>query len=515
MVKPNLMNFSEINKIVNKNQNIKLSGEKIIFSDSIIKINKKLVEQKRDLIITVKALYNFKENTLKRRIPVKSIKAITVSKASNEFVIHGEAEEYDYHYKYKKRRKIIQILANLYYNETFQKLNFALVKEEKLGGYVTVDYEKKKDKNKTKFDTKYSVDIDIYLYGNLLRKNSIRTSIRNHDLVSTTKTQKTEIIYINDNNSFKNQNEIKIENFRILGDLLSHSYYGKIIWSEYLLNNTFYIMRVINNNDIYKILSDIERITESPGFNALTLADCVFQTQDKIFMVNKFKPYYEGGFLFYHLKNAMTFNEKKIKIISAQIINIIIFFHKKIEKHMNFSPENFILDKDGFINYLWFEIDQKLFEDNCNPLILKPTEYTKINNDWYNLGVMIYEFALNLNPEKFMDNNGKIHYPCFIDLRDELKEIIEKFLSMKNENDDLNLEDIKKFKFFEEINFEDINNRKFDPEIKPMNLEMQKINNMGIITDEQIDEKEEKEKERYALFNYDSDNDNDNEENLE
>ena len=48
MVKPNLMNFSEINKIVNKNQNIKLSGEKIIFSDSIIKINKKLVEQKRD-----------------------------------------------------------------------------------------------------------------------------------------------------------------------------------------------------------------------------------------------------------------------------------------------------------------------------------------------------------------------------------------------------------------------------------------------------------------------------------
>ena len=28
---------------------------------------------------------------------------------------------------------------------------------------------------------------------------------------------------------------------------------------------------------------------------------------------------------------------------------------------MNFSPENFILDKDGFINYLWFEIDQKLY----------------------------------------------------------------------------------------------------------------------------------------------------------
>ena len=180
---------------------------------------------------------------------------------------------------------------------------------------------------------------------------------------------------------------------------------------------------------------------------------------------------------------------------------------------MNFSPENFILDKDGFINYIWYEIDQKLFEENCSPKILKPTEYTKINNDWYNLGVMIYELGLNLNPEKFMDNKGKLHYPCFIDLSDEIKEVIEKLFSMKNENDDLNLDDIKKFKFFKDINFEDINNRKFDPEIKPMNLEMQKINNMGVVTDEQIDEKEEKEKERYALFNYDSDNDD--EENYE
>ena len=41
--------------------------------------------------------------------------------------------------------------------------------------------------------------------------------------------QKTEIIFLNDTNSFKKTNEIKIENFRILGDLLSKSYYGKII----------------------------------------------------------------------------------------------------------------------------------------------------------------------------------------------------------------------------------------------------------------------------------------------
>lgn len=511
-MKPNIMNFSEIIKIVNKTIKEQLSDEKIIFSDSITKINIKLVEQKRVLIITDQALYNFKENKLKRRIPVKSIKAITASKTSDEFVIHGEESEYDYHYKYKNKRKIIQILAADYYFATFHKLNFALVKDDKLENYVTAEYEKKKNKNKSKFDDKYSVDIDVYLYGNLLRRNSIRTRKQKDDLVSVMKAQKTEIIFLNDMNSFKNPNEIRIENFRILGDLLSKSYYGKIIWSEFILNNTFYLMRVVNINDIYKIISDIQRLEASftSNFNALTSADCIFKTEDKIFIVNKFKPYYEGGFLFYHLKNSMTFNEHKIKIVAAQIINIILYFHKNIEKHMNFSPENFILDKDGFINYLWFEIDQKLFEENCSPKKSKPFEYTKVNNDWYNLGVMMYEMILNLNPEDFLDKEGKLHYPRFIDLSDEIKEIIEKLMNMKDENDELNLEEIKKFKFFEDVNFEDVINRKCDPEIKPMNLEIQRINNLGVVTDDKIDEKDEKEKERYTLFNYDDDNNDEN-----
>ena len=175
---------------------------------------------------------------------------------------------------------------------------------------------------------------------------------------------------------------------------------------------------------------------------------------------------------------------------------------------MNFSPENFMLDKDGFVNYLWFEIDQKLFEEKCHPKILKPIEYTKINNDWYNLGVLMYELLLNLSPENFRDKDGNLKYPRFIDISEEIKEFIEKLMSMKEEDDELSLEEIKGYKFFDNINFDDILNRKFDSEIKPMNLEIQKINNMGIVTDEQIDKEEEKEKERYTLFNYDSEDSN-------
>ena len=137
------MNLSEIVKVVDKDVVNKLSGEKVIFSDLITKINKKLIEQTRTLIITEKALYNFKEKSLKRRLQIKDIFGITTSKTSEEFVIHGEVGEYDYHYKYKNKRKIIQILAAVYYFNTFHKLRFALVKEDNLKDYVTIINEKK------------------------------------------------------------------------------------------------------------------------------------------------------------------------------------------------------------------------------------------------------------------------------------------------------------------------------------------------------------------------------------
>ena len=54
-------------------------------------------------------------------------------------------------------------------------------------------------------------------------------------------------------------------------------------------------------------------------------------------------------------------------------------------------------------------------------------------------------------------------------------------------------------------------NRKGESGIKPMNLDIQKQNNLGVVTDEIIDEKEEIEKEKYTLFNYDSDSDNNDE----
>ena len=99
-----------------KDNNIKANitkDELIEFSDKIYKINKYGFKQERNIIITDKAIYNLKKTSLKRRIELKWIKGITLSKLSDEFVIHCNDEEYDYQYLSAKKRQLLKYLQSI------------------------------------------------------------------------------------------------------------------------------------------------------------------------------------------------------------------------------------------------------------------------------------------------------------------------------------------------------------------------------------------------------------------
>ena len=66
--------------------------EKILFTDFVMKINRKGKQQQRTLLITDKAVYNLKDKKMKRRIDIQSITAITASQVSDEFVLHMPEE---------------------------------------------------------------------------------------------------------------------------------------------------------------------------------------------------------------------------------------------------------------------------------------------------------------------------------------------------------------------------------------------------------------------------------------
>lgn len=95
-----------------------------MFSCELIKINDAKKKQKRKFILTNQAIYNFdskskiSENILKallwlvkRKIHLTSIKAVTISTKSDEFVIHVDGD-YDYLY-----------LTEKYFNKKEEKIN--------------------------------------------------------------------------------------------------------------------------------------------------------------------------------------------------------------------------------------------------------------------------------------------------------------------------------------------------------------------------------------------------------
>jgi len=148
-----LLNINEDNQILSL-----LKNEKVYYSDVITKINKYSLSQERSIILTNVALYNMKKKELKRRIPYKEILGISYSNISNEFVIHGNREQYDYHYNSKDKNLIISLIIYFYDEENNKQIKLCEISEKSLKNFVTRKKEKQKDYSYTKMDTNYLIN---------------------------------------------------------------------------------------------------------------------------------------------------------------------------------------------------------------------------------------------------------------------------------------------------------------------------------------------------------------------
>ena len=83
------------------------SKEILYYSGKIIKTNHFNMSQERSLVFTDEALYNFQKKKLKRRIRYNQIRGITYSELSQEFVVHGNDDEYDYLFLSSERNLLI------------------------------------------------------------------------------------------------------------------------------------------------------------------------------------------------------------------------------------------------------------------------------------------------------------------------------------------------------------------------------------------------------------------------
>ena len=142
-----------------------LGHEDIYFSDKIIKVRQGIFSsnQERVILITDQALYNLKGKEKKRRIEIGSLSGVTISKLSDQFVIHGKNEEYDYLYSSPNRLKIIEILEIVYESVTQTELLFSIQNEKDLTKYVVGKNERKKSPELYKIDPKQLMSIREFI----------------------------------------------------------------------------------------------------------------------------------------------------------------------------------------------------------------------------------------------------------------------------------------------------------------------------------------------------------------
>ena len=125
-----------------------LSHEDIYYSGKILKVRQGIFSSNQDrvILITDKAVYNLKVKEKKRRIEMENIAGVTVSRLSDQFIIHCKNDEYDYLYISPNRLKIIEILETVYEATMQNELLFYIANEKDLTKYVISKAERKKEK---------------------------------------------------------------------------------------------------------------------------------------------------------------------------------------------------------------------------------------------------------------------------------------------------------------------------------------------------------------------------------
>ena len=461
-----------------------IRDETIQFSDKILKINKFNFKQERNILLTDKAIYNLKKTSLKRRIDYKIIVGITVSKLSDEFVVHCKDIDYDYQFISKRKKTIIEIISKFYKIVNEGELQLYEVNLKSLNEYVTTKKEKEKEKTKSRIPRHNSIDVEEYLFGNVSNTDvQIINSKQEDTIIRRKRTFNNTFVDIND-----------FEKIKTIG----RGSVGKVYLVKYTPNNKLYAMKSMRKD---QIISDgiVDNILVER--NILLLNQCNFlltlsffkQTSERLYLIT---PFIKGGDLFNKLKTDGFFPEDLVKFYAAQIAIAIQHLHDLGFAYRDLKPENILIDEEGYLKLCDFGSSVKIKGTEKEKTFAGSPEYAPPEMicreghtfmcDWWSFGILLYELLYGNTPFFCEDKNrmydliknGAICFPKYININgkdikykisDDAKDIIKKFLE-KDPGMRLGrkgLKEIKKHSFFNGIKFSVIREKKMKAPFKP------------------------------------------------
>ena len=450
-------------------QNIKANitkEESIQFSDKIIKINKLGTQQKRNIIITDKGIYNLKKTELKKRIDIKAIKNITLSKETDEFEIHFNKKS-KYKYISAKKKTIVEIIAKNYYNIKNEELKLFEVNLSSLSTLVSSNNEK-----------------------NITNSESLYEEIEKEE-------EQKEEAELKETNEIIENKKIELDNLEII-KTIGRGSVGKILLARYKNTGDLYAIKSMRKDQLLsKSLIDnilIEKIILSEGQCQFILQLLFFfQTPERLYFIT---PFMKGGDLYHKLKVEGYLSENLVRFYTAQIAIALQHLHDSDIVYGDLKPENILIDEDGYIKLCDFGASMLILDNKKEKSFVGIPEYASpemiahegydIMSDWWSFGILIYELLFGITPFFNIDIErmyelieiGEVKFPKTIKIGDkfktinvsnEAKNIIIKLLE-KNPDSRLGkngLKEIQNHPFFNKINFDMIKSKKLDSPFKP------------------------------------------------
>jgi len=449
--------------------------ETVLYSNQMIKINRKGKEQRRTLLITNKAVYSCKPKNIskvQRRIPLLQLASITLSTTSGEFVLHIP-REYDYRYKSNDNEDVAKVLKRGYgmINKGKTLPVQKLEKEELF--YQTVTKSQAKEMTMEERE-KRLLNIREMMYKGMPRQDDDDEEKHEGNVVNMLKTEETKV---------------SPDDFDFL-TVVGRGAFGKVMQVKYKKTGNIYAMKIlrkrqiVDSNQIDHTKSE-RKILEALQHPFLMKLRFAFQTDSKLYFV---LDYYRGGELFFHLKKKRRFSEKETRFFIAEVALALGHLHSKDIIYRDLKPENILLHQTGHICLTDFGLSKDLspMTDESHtfcgtPEYLAPEIIQKQGHgkavDWWSLGVLTYELSTGQPP--FYSSNLHTMYrmirtedAIFPDnLSAKSINFIKKLL-IRNPKQRLGygeggLSDIQQHSWWEDLNWSDLLELKVDPPYKP------------------------------------------------
>jgi len=139
-----------------------------------------------------------------------------------------------------------------------------------------------------------------------------------------------------------------------------------------------------------------------------------FQTETKLYFIIDFM---NGGELFTYLKREKRFEEKRVKIYAAELVEAISYLHSQGIVYRDLKPENILLDSLGHLKMTDFGLSKIIDRNTTTESFCGTPEYIApeiimqqghdFRADWYSLGALMYEM-LTGKPPHYNKNKTKL-----------------------------------------------------------------------------------------------------------